>query len=307
MSSPSASADMSIDLPKITVVTPSYNQAAFLETTIQSVLGQFYPNLEYIVMDGGSTDGSVEVIKRYESQITYWQSQRDKGQADAINQGFARATGDILCWLNSDDIHLPGALQRIAKLLAPRLHEPALIYGGTLFFRDDADYAKAARSRKFDREFLGLQDYILQPSSFWTAALWKACGPLDASLSFAFDWDWYLRAAKIIDLTPTENLLSGYRLHRNQKTGTGGDKRRAEIVEVASRHGTPSQKAAYAFALGNWAALQECHERTRMLQKSRIPLAPRVARLLSPSLPSLPEGVEAATLDICRYMLTELQ
>ena len=102
-------------LPRITVVTPSFNQAPFLEQTILSVLGQCYPNLEYIVMDGGSTDGSREIIERYAPQLAYWQSQPDGGQAAAINAGFARATGEILCWLNSDDYFLPGALHRIAR------------------------------------------------------------------------------------------------------------------------------------------------------------------------------------------------
>ena len=93
--------------PKISVITPSYNQGIYIEETIQSVLNQNYPNLEYIIIDGGSNDSTVEVIKKYESKIDFWVSEKDKGQADAINRGFAKATGDILCWLNSDDYFFP--------------------------------------------------------------------------------------------------------------------------------------------------------------------------------------------------------
>ena len=125
---------MKPELPRITVVTPSFNQAAFLETTIRSVLGQCYPNLEYLVMDGGSSDGSVEIIRRFESDLAHWVSARDGGQAAAINAAFARATGDILCWLNSDDFFLPGTLHRVAQWLGKGGGGPELVYGACLFF-----------------------------------------------------------------------------------------------------------------------------------------------------------------------------
>ena len=107
-------------LPKISVVTPSYNQARFLEACIESVLGQNYPNLEYIVMDGGSTDGSIEIIKKYEKHITYWKSERDAGQFDAINQGLNKSTGEIMTWINSDDLLHPWAFELVSWVFLTR-------------------------------------------------------------------------------------------------------------------------------------------------------------------------------------------
>ena len=118
-------------LPKVSIVTPSFNQASFLEQTLRSVLEQDYPNLEYIVIDGGSTDGSVEIINKYADQLAYWQSQPDQGQTDAINQGFAHATGEILAWLNSDDLLLPGAVSAAVRALEEH-PEAAMVYGDAL-------------------------------------------------------------------------------------------------------------------------------------------------------------------------------
>ena len=113
--------------PKISVITPSYNQGIYIEETIQSVLNQNYPNLEYIIIDGGSSDSTVEVIKKYESKIDFWVSEKDKGQADAINRGFAKATGDILCWLNSDDYFFPDTLKYVASQL--NIEKKEILFG----------------------------------------------------------------------------------------------------------------------------------------------------------------------------------
>ena len=161
-----------MDYPRITVVTPSYNQGRFLEETILSVIGQGYPNLEFMILDGGSTDDSVAVIKKYERHLAYWVSEKDEGQAHAINKGFARATGDILAWLNSDDMYLPGALNYIASRLDVGL--PELIFGNCFHFIQDKPSATGSDVRRWhEQRNLLLADYLIQPSTFWTRKAWE--------------------------------------------------------------------------------------------------------------------------------------
>ncbi len=220
--------------PKISIVTPSFNQGQFIEETILSVIGQGYPNLEYIIIDGGSSDNTVDIIKKYENHIDYWVSEPDNGQAQAINKGFARATGDIIGWLNSDDMYMPNCLAFISNHLDS--HSLKVCFGNCLHFKEEAigliaggsNVAKAAVTDELEKI-----DFIIQPSTFWNRKTWDHVGRLIEEMHYAFDWEWFLRAQrKNVKLQPVEKCLSIYRIHEEHKTKNGGTKRRQEILNV---------------------------------------------------------------------------
>jgi glycosyltransferase involved in cell wall biosynthesis len=223
-----------MNYPKVSIITPSYNQGQFIEDTILSVLGQNYPNLEYIIIDGGSTDGTVEIIKKYEKQISYWVSEKDHGQSHALNKGFEIATGDILAWLNSDDLYMPGALFFIASQVADK--QPGIYFGNCIHFGESDNGVSTLGSnvvnahKSYD---LAYWDYIIQPSAFWTSSAWHICGKLREDLHFGFDWEWFLRAKKMaIPFHSIARCLSMYRSHNAHKTGTGGSERQRELLKI---------------------------------------------------------------------------
>lgn len=230
--------------PKISIITPSYNQGHFIEETIISVIGQGYPNLEYIVMDGGSTDNTVDILKKYDDQITYWQSEKDKGQSDAINQGFRKATGDILMWLNSDDMLLPGTLYYISNKVKET--GDGVYFGNCIHFRDGEELWTMGSNVTRDNRDLDLKslDYIIQPSSWWTRKVWEDVGLLSEELHYVFDWEWFIRAQEIFKFYPIQKAISLYRFHEEHKSGTGGDKRRLEILSVLRKY-SPREAILY--------------------------------------------------------------
>lgn len=231
--------------PKISLVTPSYNQGQFLEETICSILDQNYPNLEYIVMDGGSTDNSVDIIKKYAKHLKYWQSQKDRGQNHAITEGFKHATGDIYAYLNSDDKYLPWTFRTVAQIFntfpkiqwltsntlliwnaagMPVTSFPAVHYARTWFYRGMATQIIGQRS-----------GWIQQEATFWTPQLWNAAGArMDENLYLAGDFELWSRFWLHADLVTTDIPLAGFRQHGTNKTTP---KEYQEVCrEILSRH-----------------------------------------------------------------------
>ena len=225
-------------LPRVSIVTPSFNHARFLEQTIRSVLEQDYPNIEYIVIDGGSQDGSRDLIEAYAPQLAYWQSQPDGGQTDAINQGFARATGEILAWLNSDDYLLPGAVSRAVAALQAE-PELGMVYGDCLLVNAEGKTIKRFPAAQTDYARLRRgYVHIPQQSSFWRASLWEVVGPLDPSFYFAMDYDLWTRLARMAPLKylPGEPWAA-FRLHGDAKSLAQDDRCWPEMLRVHYRDG----------------------------------------------------------------------
>ena len=224
-------------VPKISVITPSFNQGRFIEYTILSVISQQYPHMEFIILDGGSTDNTVEIIRKYEKHISYWQSKEDNGQASAINEGFKRATGSILCWINSDDMYLPGVFNRIVGYLTREM-PPRIVFGNCIHIGDESGKVRGSSvTRAHERFDLSLCDYIIQPSSFWNRSAWEVTGQLNEGMRFAFDWDWFIRAKRAsVDLLPLAEYFSIYRIHKEHKSGTARDKRIEELKTIVATY-----------------------------------------------------------------------
>jgi glycosyltransferase involved in cell wall biosynthesis len=205
--------------PKISIVTPSYEQVSYIEKTLHSVIDQHYPNIEYFVQDGGSKDGSVEIIKKYETKLSGWESKSDGGQAAAVNVGFAKSSGEIMAWLNSDDLLLPGALAFIANYFEAH-PEVDVVYGNRILIDENDMQIGRWLMPEHDNEVLSWVDYIPQETLFWRRRIWdKIGGQLDESFSFAMDWDLLIRfrdaGAKFARLP---RFLAAFRVHPNQKT-----------------------------------------------------------------------------------------
>jgi len=208
--------------PKLTVVTPSYNQVAYLERTILSVLNQQYPNLEYFIIDGGSTDGSVELIKKYEPYLAGWVSERDGGQTDAINKGFRMATGDLVAYQNSDDVFAPRAFEQVAK--AWRQHPDAGVFYGDMYMIDEQDViTEEFRLPPFSVEchiYEGMQIY--NQSLFVRRELFEQFGYLDETLRFAIDYEWVARfgVQPDVQFKHVDGFWGGFRVQPDAKSST---------------------------------------------------------------------------------------
>jgi glycosyltransferase involved in cell wall biosynthesis len=239
--------------PKISVITPSYNQGQFIEETILSVIGQNYPNLEYIIIDGASSDTTLDVIKKYQENIDIVISEKDLGQSNAINKGFKLATGEIICWLNSDDMFAGSALFSIADIYIDEGFD--FLYGDGI---KKYEYglmkgrSKLIKIGLLKKDELTYRDPLQQPSTFWSRFALNKVGILDESLHYAFDWDFFIRINKDFKFKYHAQVLSIYRIHKLHKSGGGGFNRALEILLVSSRYTDEDIVFIYRYIVKNY-------------------------------------------------------
>lgn len=235
--------------PLVTIVTPSYNQGRFIRATIESVLAQEYPHIEYIIMDGGSHDETAAIAKQYEGRLVFI-SEKDRGQSHAINKGFRMARGEIVAWINSDDVILPGAVARAVQALE-RNPAAGAVYGeGYLIDIDGHITARFPATEPFNLwKLVYLSDYILQQTVYIPRAVFDKVGFLDEQLRWGLDWDLLIRIGKEYHMEYVPEMMGCLREHLEAKTFAGGHKRFRELVAIMRKHGTRRYPPGY-FAYG---------------------------------------------------------
>lgn len=222
--------------PLVSIITPSYNQGKFIRETIESVLSQDYDNIEYIVVDGKSTDNSLDIIKEYEGRLTYI-SERDHGQSDAINKGFKMAHGEIIAWLNSDDVYEPGCVRRAVEEFEKN-NKLGLLYGDGYIIDEHSNKLKVFEyTQEFDYwKLVNFWDYIMQPATFFRTEMLKKVEYLDVNLHYCMDWDLWIKLAAISEVKYIPELLACSREYGDTKTSTGGDMRLKEIIGLLQKY-----------------------------------------------------------------------
>ncbi len=233
-------------LPLVSIVTPSFNQARFLGDSIESVLNQDYPRIEYIVVDGGSNDGSQEIIASYGERISSWISEPDSGQTDAVNKGFSMAHGDIFAWLNSDDTYLPGAVSMAVQYLLEH-SEIGMMYGKAFYV--DQEGKAIARYPAGKTSYKGLRrgiNTIPQQTMFFRSILWKMVGPLDPSFFYAMDYDLWVRIAAVAPIGFHPHFMANFRLQEDSKSLTQAYRCWPEMMRVHFREGGSKFSILYA-------------------------------------------------------------
>ena len=222
--------------PLVSIVTPSLDQGSYIEETIKSVLTQDYGNLEYLVIDGGSSDNTLDILRRYDGQIR-WVSESDKGQADAVNKGIEMAKGEIIGWLNSDDVFLPGAVSKAIECFAEFPHL-AMVYGKCDFVDQEGSVVGQYPTEPFNFDKLAIVNFICQPATFFKKSAFEGIGGLNSKLEYAFDLDLWIRVSQNSRVHYLPDYLSRYRLHGASKTVSPGHaaKNHAECLKVIIKH-----------------------------------------------------------------------
>lgn len=215
------------EYPKITIITPSLNQGQFIEATIQSVLSQGYPNLEYIIVDGGSTDNTLDILRSYSGRLQ-WFSEKDNGQTSAINKGLRLASGQIMAYLNADDLYLPGTLEKVAKKFMEK--PDAMWVTGKCRIIDVKDQEIRKLITAYKNFYLRVNipslllitDYISQPATFWRAEVFKTVGPFHEDFHYAMDYEYWLKLSTGHPLVIIPEYLAAFRIHSHSKNTTAG-------------------------------------------------------------------------------------
>jgi len=224
------------NLPRITLVVPSFNAVSTVERTLRSIAGQAYPDLQLVCVDGASSDGTVTVLERHRQELAHLLVEPDRGPAEALNKGFRLADGEIFGWLNADDELAPGALLAVARTFRDR-PDVDVVTGGCYRFYADGSQVETAVPDRFVRS-MALRNDLEQPSTFWRASVHRSAGELDETMKYAFDWEWWnrlrVRGARFLRV---ENVLSHYHFSEDNLTSRGGQKVVEEMYRITRRYG----------------------------------------------------------------------
>ncbi|MCB1154914.1 MAG: glycosyltransferase [Deltaproteobacteria bacterium] len=257
---------------KFSIITPSFNQADYLERTLESIhsqQGDF--ELEHIVMDGGSTDGSVAILERWADKLDFV-SEKDEGQSDALNKGFAKATGDVVAWLNSDDVYKPGALDAVARYFDERPETDWLCGQCVIIDEHDAEIRRGITAyknfwlRRYSYSALLVENFISQPATFFRRDLLEQVGPIDKTLYYAMDYDLWLRFARVSEPGILQRDLAAFRFYTAAKTGGAFKKSLWEAHTISRRHARQSGRPFLAF-LNYWIYYQRTNLAYKLLSK----------------------------------------
>lgn len=274
--------------PLVSIVTPCRNAAEFIEATLHSVLSQDYPRIEYIVVDGGSTDGTLEILKRYESRLR-WVTGHDRGAADAINRGFALSRGEIFAYLNADDVYLPGAVSTAVHSFSAQPANVAAVYGDAWWIDRAGERIAPYPVRDFDHALLARECFICQPASFLRREAFKNAGGMDPELDLTFDYELWMRLSKMYELRRIEGTLAHSRMHPSNKSLGRRREVFLETFGILRRH--------YGYVPFQWIYAYRCYCADRRDQFFE-PFQPSIPRYLE----SLPAGLLMNRSAVGRYL-----